>query len=70
MLLVQLIISLVGSFGLNFSEKYIEKFAAEEVQRKWELELVKPGAMDTFQQVVSDLSLYIQRSINFEQSVF
>ncbi|KAH8320425.1 hypothetical protein KR067_003253 [Drosophila pandora] len=50
-LLVQLIISLVGSFGLNFSEKYIEKFAAEEVQRKWELELVEPGAMDTFQQV-------------------
>ncbi|KAH8267103.1 hypothetical protein KR018_005691 [Drosophila ironensis] len=51
MLLAQLIISLVGTFGLNFGEGYIEKFAAEEVQRKWDQELVEPGAMDIFQQV-------------------
>ncbi|XP_017001589.2 protein late bloomer [Drosophila takahashii] len=51
LLLGQLIISLLGIFGFKFSEEYIEKFAAEEVQRKWNEELVKPGAMDPYQEV-------------------
>ncbi|XP_017078737.1 protein late bloomer [Drosophila eugracilis] len=51
LLLGQLIISLLGIFGFRFSEEYIEKFAAEEVQMKWNEELVAPGAMDIYQQV-------------------
>ncbi|KAH8372768.1 hypothetical protein KR009_004597 [Drosophila setifemur] len=50
-LLAQLIISLLGSFGFKFSEGYIEKFAADEVQMRWEQELVEPGAMDIYQKV-------------------
>ncbi|BFG05351.1 23 kDa integral membrane protein [Drosophila madeirensis] len=48
-LLAQLIISLLGNFGFKFNEDYIRKFASEEVQKKWDLELVEPGAMDPYQ---------------------
>ncbi|XP_017050173.1 protein late bloomer [Drosophila ficusphila] len=51
MLLAQLIISLLGIFGFNFSEEYIERFAIEEIQAKWDRELVEPGAMDIPQSV-------------------
>jgi len=52
LLLGQLIISLLGIFGFKFSEEYIEKFAKEEVQIKWNEELVEPGAMDIYQTLV------------------
>nr|XP_016940370.1 23 kDa integral membrane protein-like [Drosophila suzukii] len=51
LLLSQLIISLLGIFGFKFSEEYIEKFAKEEVQIKWNEELVEPGAMDIYQEL-------------------
>ncbi|XP_043655424.1 protein late bloomer [Drosophila teissieri] len=51
LLLAQLIISLLGIFRFKFTEDYIEKFAAEEVQMKWDQELVEPGAMDIYQTV-------------------
>ncbi|XP_022225642.1 23 kDa integral membrane protein [Drosophila obscura] len=45
-MLAQLIFALLGTFGFKFNEDYIRKFASEEVQKMWDLELVEPGAMD------------------------
>jgi len=60
LLLAQLIISLLGIFRFKFTEEYIEKFAAEEVQMKWDEELVEPGAMDIYQTVVRILAKIIR----------
>jgi len=49
LLLGQLIISI---FGFKFRKEYILKFVKEKVQITWNEELVEPGAMDFYQELV------------------
>jgi len=49
LLLGQLIISI---FGFKFRKEYILKFVKENVQITWNEELVEPGAMDFYQELV------------------
>jgi len=51
-LLALLIVQLLGLLGKNFDEDYIKKFAVEDVDAKWNLEVIKPGAMDKIQRTV------------------
>ncbi|XP_034477754.1 23 kDa integral membrane protein [Drosophila innubila] len=44
-----LIVQLLGLLGKNFDEDYIKQFAVEDVNAKWNLEVIKPGAMDKIQ---------------------
>ncbi|KAH8300256.1 hypothetical protein KR044_012293 [Drosophila immigrans] len=53
-LLALLVVQLLGLLGKNFDEDYIKQFAVEDVDAKWNLEVIKPGAMDKIQRTVSD----------------
>ncbi|XP_034106501.1 23 kDa integral membrane protein [Drosophila albomicans] len=48
-LLALLVVQLLGLFGKNFDEDYIKQFAVADVDAKWNLEVIKPGAMDKIQ---------------------
>lgn len=58
-LLALLIVQLFGLFGNSFDEDYIKRYAVEDVDVKWKLEMIEPGAMDKIQRTVGEINFEI-----------